>query len=436
MDRFHNSQAATRVNIYSPGDYLKQGLHWSAMTGLAIGAGVWAGFPALLFSGTMSAVVTVVGARYYRKLNEGYEERLCPNIVKDGLSESTTMFSKKLGLKCEPALQQFSIKAGVLKSDDLASELNEQAEKSIGLLSAGGDRPLIRISDPIMKLLSKDELNSVLAHEFSHIGGKHTASAHLVNLMGATIILTALSGFGMAMFHGGWMNTAASLAAGLAVNTYFSRYVAKKDTKEMVAKETETHRKSNSPGRLKFRTVLTLGFMAIPNPPLLVAAATSFAFGGGARLVAKSYSRRAEFQADRGVVKLGAEPLAQIISLRKIDAVEYRDHPKAAISRDWRSGSLLARTTKMVCSVDKTHPDTMRRCRRLAKLAAAQGQDVEAITAALAGKLDISSLPPLKAETPAGQMASEAHEEHAIDNPGSFPRRGQVNPSIRGLRNS
>ena len=110
--------------------------------------------------------------------------------------------------------------------------------------------------------------------------------------------------------------------------------------------------------------------------------------GLGSQLLVKSLGRRQEFQADRGAVAMGGDALGLIKALRKLETATLQDHPVIASLVDWRTGSAPARGVKMIASVFKDHPDTLRRCERLAKLAARNGRDAEAIKDAMLARVD------------------------------------------------
>jgi len=61
---------------------------------------------------------------------------------------------------------------------------------------------------------------------------------------------------------------------------------------------------------------------------------------------------------------------------------------------NWRKGSLVMRLSKRVLSLLKNHPDTSRRCKRLAHIAAQKGYSPASIRTALYGPIDISALSP------------------------------------------
>ena len=140
---------------------------------------------------------------------------------------------------------------------------------------------------------------------------------------------------------------------------------------------------------------VSIGVLAAANPiPVLTAVAIEHGFFWSANFINKSLSRRHEYQADRGAVALGADPLALATSLRKLTAVMERDEPELASSLNVHKGSFFARIGKRFELLYASHPSTELRCKKLAKMAAKQGRSTEEIEQALTGEVDISALPP------------------------------------------
>lgn len=97
------------------------------------------------------------------------------------------------------------------------------------------------------------------------------------------------------------------------------------------------------------------------------------------------FSRSMEFQADRGAIALGADPLAMITSLRKLDIV-YTRSLKQAFNGELPKKSLLSQAWKKATA---SHPPVAQRVARLKKIAAKQGVDEAKIEEAAHGALEV-----------------------------------------------
>lgn len=86
------------------------------------------------------------------------------------------------------------------------------------------------------------------------------------------------------------------------------------------------------------------------------------------QIISASLSRRNEFQADRIGVELTQNPQSLSSGLRKIEKYNCGVDPKLALS-DYRNGSLITQAYKRLKTVLRSHPNTDRRCARLAKMA-------------------------------------------------------------------
>ena len=121
------------------------------------------------------------------------------------------------------------------------------------------------------------------------------------------------------------------------------------------------------------------------NPVYPIVYAVTKAIGAAAKFVTSAFSRSNEYQADRGAVELGANPLALIGALRKMKAVQE-------ISLKEAFGDALPKPGKLKAAwknANATHPTIPRRVARLASIAKKKGYDEAQINAAVNSNIAI-----------------------------------------------
>lgn len=335
-----SSPASTEspVRFFGLRDYAQQGLHFAAYAGLAIGVGFWAGPAAVAIGVGIASVFTLGLVRTANRVRpDMFKKRVPAPDDKTGLNHAVNEFTLRAGLSKKPGLCVYEFNKKVKKAPPKKEgvyTLPPQMQRAVDLTAgvAGLRHPVLIVSEDLLNLMPPQETRAVIAHEFAHLGAQHTGLTIAEDLMHMVIISSAWTG---PIVIVGTIATSVAILTSLPVE---------------------------------------LGFLFAAN------------------LLKKSYSRRLEFQADRGAIALGANPLDLIVSLRKMEAVMMHDKPEQALSRDWRQGPWPGRMLKRATSLFKTHPATHRRCGRLAKIAAQQGYNSADIAAALTGPVDISTL--------------------------------------------
>lgn len=253
-------------------------------------------------------------------------------------------------------------------------------------------KPIIMISEPLLKLLDDDEEKAVLAHEFVHATAKHQHVALPQRLLtgvmavsnGLTLLATAI-GAGIVAFGA---SIVSAVVAGRAVQKLHKDGDLLAEKKDYLSipqlvrrKEAETVK--NITGSLASVGVMTY-FMPAYLP--LYAAIRGLALGG--KVLNGTLSRSMEYQADRGAVeRFEANPLALITSLRKITEISERSKLAAANGEPIPQKSLLTRTW---AGLTASHPTLERRIERLSELALAQGFSEAAIHEARTKTFDLS----------------------------------------------
>ena len=130
---------------------------------------------------------------------------------------------------------------------------------------------------------------------------------------------------------------------------------------------------------------VTLAVVTAFNPVYPVVYAITKTIGAAAKFVTSAFSRSNEYQADRGAVELGANPLALISALRKMKAVQE-------VSLKETFGDALPKPGKLKTAwknANATHPTIPRRVARLADIAKKKGYDAAQIDAAVNSNIAI-----------------------------------------------
>lgn len=249
-------------------------------------------------------------------------------------------------------------------------------------------KPRIMISEPLMKLLDDKEEYAVLAHEFTHVAAYHQHTSLPRNLLS-----------GIARTANGLTVMIAALSTGLL--TFCGAIVASALTKKIVDSVTDNparHKKSSElslPEKARSKkigeistnisTVLNVGLFTFMNPAYLGLFAASRVMNIGHKYIGGSFSRSNEYQADRGAVELGADPLALITALRKITQVN-KDSLNKAYDGNPPQKSALRKSWDQLFT---THPALERRIDHLADLALARGFSENAIADARTKPINI-----------------------------------------------
>jgi heat shock protein HtpX len=408
--------APRRVPVFRAADYGREAAHFTAAAALAFAAGVWVGPLTLLGCGAAAGLLTVGGSKLFDKILPAMfkKKEVAPGAA-EGLAEAVRDFTPKAGLAAAPALYDFELnKEDLAKQNDINAN-PAQFQRVFNAAAAGLTRPVILISEPLLDVLEEGETRAVVAHEFGHLGGRHIRLGMAANWLQMTTMFAAMFGLGGAVVSEGWLTGLLSIGGTVAIAYGGSKVMPKKE--DRYARDG-----TMKPGALRRQMMiwgaqeaLSVGILAIPNPAaVLTAVAIEHGFFWAANFINKSLSRRHEFQADRAAIAMGANPLKLIAALRKIEALLELNDPALAQARDWRRGALPLRALKMAESIFKTHPDTQRRCRRLAALARQQGYAAEEISAALAAPVDAARLRALS-DKGAEARAQEAAEKELRD---------------------
>lgn len=252
-------------------------------------------------------------------------------------------------------------------------------------------QPVIMISEPLLALLSDDEEKAVLAHEFAHAAARHQHVNIPLTILGTMTRYTNKITMIFAMFASGFWAFAGGIATQIATGRAARALQSQKDLGADNSDLTliDRHRKGMINRNVNAASTLAgVGYFSFVNPAFAPLWATLVVVNTGIKVALGGLSRSLEYQADKGAVKLGANPLALVTALRKLDTLQTR-----SIERAWGGKEnmpqvdLIDRAWKRATT---THPATAQRIGRLSALARRQGFGTEAIDKAIQGPLDLS----------------------------------------------
>jgi heat shock protein HtpX len=191
--------------------------------------------------------------------------------------------------------------------------------------------PAISISERHLKLLDDAEKKAFLAHEFAQIKSTH-GEPEPATLVSSVIAKASHLLNGLSLVAGFVSTGLTTFAASLAVSALSgfmlfsfdkseSKETKKKKDEELSLSELFNRKKITTQNRLAIETVFVAA-MSSSNPVYLGIHMIARTLQTAAKVTHSTVLRALSLQADRdGVEQLGADPLAMITALRKIDAV-------------------------------------------------------------------------------------------------------------------
>jgi heat shock protein HtpX len=277
------------------------------------------------------------------------------------------------------------------KRKSLTEIVMEQSAKTHNAAAMRFGKPIIMISEPLLKLLDSNEEKAVLAHEFAHAVARHQhVSLPSKLLMGTAAVansitrLTAFFSLGLpaigASIGGGFVTRRATALSHKNRKLLFSRNKA-------LSLSDVTKKKKLKSLSGKVGTLTTIGIAGYFSPAYLGLAAAVTALNAGAQVAGGLLSRSMEYQADKGAVQLGGDPLALVTALRKMELVQKRSLEEAFGGNIPKSGKLTKTWKKMT----STHPATARRIKKLSGIARKQGVSEDAIKKAVNDPIQVSA---------------------------------------------
>ncbi|TAL34882.1 MAG: hypothetical protein EPN97_07835 [Alphaproteobacteria bacterium] len=313
------------------------------------------------------------------------------------LGEIAADLYKKSGLKAEGnPIYDFQPDKDKIKKNKLS--VSDRLAKMQGLVAQTHNaaalqlgKPVIMISKPLLKLLDDNEEKAVLAHEFAHAASRHQhATLPQRLILGVAASAAGLTLIG-AMVSLGWAPVLCAIGASVVSGIAFRKAIGA-ERKELLSKEDDdltlpelARKKKLVTGRKLLGTVTTTAVLGFFSPAFLALYGVVKGIGATSKVLSASFSRSIEYQADRGAVTLGADPLALVTGLRKIEIVAKRSKEKAFDGNLPKAGYLK----KIWNSLTVDHPSTSRRIDRLCKMAKKQGVSQDLIEKAAKSPIEI-----------------------------------------------
>ena len=247
-------------------------------------------------------------------------------------------------------------------------------------------KPIIMISEPLLHLLTDKEEKAVLAHEFAHAAANHHYVTLPTEIASRVIRTVNLVSVGLTVMVAGVTGVLTSvagalLAVGLSHRVKFSKKT-KADQPQQTNEETEDKEEISIKG-LFAGAVTGVGVLSYFQPVFVPVMAGVFGMNVLSGLLQKSFSRCQEYQADRGAITLGGDPLGLITALRKITIVSRGEEEERRLlleEEDWIDTAV---------EYAATHPRLNKRIEKLADMAREQGASEQAIYEAMHGRLNV-----------------------------------------------
>lgn len=397
--------------------------HYGAAAALATAAVMIAAPWALVTGAILVGGINYLAVKAQKRfLENNLEVQPDTSAISPRLGEIADELYAKSGLKAEgnPIYDFKSDENKVKKSGSIWTELlakmQDMAAKTHNAAALQMGKPVIMISKPLLKLLDDKEEKAVLAHEFAHAAARHqylTMPAGIITGIAASAVGLTLFG---ALFTLGWTPFLISTIAGVAAALVFKKALPSKDKEIINTEEKELSfpniaRKKKLTGLQKvFSAVVQTSVIYKYNPAYVMLYAASKATKAAATVINKAFSRSIEYQADRGAVTYGADPLALATGLRKIELVVSRSVKAAYGNEPVPEKGFLK---KAWANLSADHPTTDNRVKRLCKMAKKQGVAQELIDKAAKGALEVSQdndmLPSLLKSLACGGDALRCH---------------------------
>jgi heat shock protein HtpX len=390
------------TKLYTLRNICSVAMHYAATAALVVGS-LMIGQPWVIgISACLVGGLSYLGIKKQKELLENSLVRH-PDIHKFSprLGKTAEELYKKSGLKEDGyPIYDFRVDAAKMKGNksvwtalfremfDLMGQTHNAAALRIG-------KPVIMISEPLLKLLDDDEEKAVLAHEFAHAVARHNhvglPQRLFASAASATNGLTRL----VAAFAAGWVGVTSAIVAGVASaagSTILLRKVHGngklliKDDSDLSMDEIVTKRKLTRVTSI-VSTVATASVLTYFSPVYLAiyAATKTLSMAGG--IVSSTFSRSMEYQADRGAVELGGDPLALITSLRKMTRIQEMSREELF---EGKKPPELGALRKAWQKLNASHPTLEKRTGRLADMARKQGKSEALINRAAYGPVHVS----------------------------------------------
>lgn len=390
------------THLYKPKNYLSTAIHYGATAALAVGSFALGGPVGIAAAVLLTGGVSYLIIKEQKKFLENHlVEHPDVHEHSPNLGKMADELYKKTGLSAaEHPLYDF--RADPQKSTGKKSFLQsafEEAFETMGethnaaALNLG--KPVIMISEPLLKLLDDDEEKAVLAHEFTHAAAHHQHLGIPQKLIGgisvATNAMTMIGAWWSAGIVGIISSAVARTATGIGSYFLTKKFLDKDKLLSTPSSVLDLDAAAEKKDILKnigrVSKAASVAVLTYFNPVYLGLYAATRVLNAATKVIGGAFSRSMEYQADEGAVALGADPLALATGLRKIEKVVENSKLEAFDGKLPKKGSLSKAWAKAVSS----HPSTENRVKRLAEMAKKQGVEQAKIDQAAFGKIEVSN---------------------------------------------
>lgn len=374
---------------------------------LAVTGGVIVLGPPAWAVGTGAAIAGIITAVSLARERKTIMRDITPYPADSALSPNLGKIAadlyKKSGLKSKNApIYGFRLKADVDTSGKsftgrLAGKIRNRLRKRSNLkagmpqatsLSMVG-KPAIVISEPLLKLLDENETKAVLAHEFARAAGHHQQFGTSHGFVSRVLVTLNSVTLRYAMLASGPVGYIAMFAERgvprllMGANVAWGKILNKKKRTPTLKQMARQKRISNT--LVVTSAVAATAVVSYINPVYLGVFVGVKVLSSASKFLNNAFSRSLEHEADRGITALGADPLALITALRKIEMVK-----KGSIEKTYK-GTLSepGRLTKAWRRLNSNQPDADQRIKRLADIARKKGASESKIKAAVSGPLKV-----------------------------------------------
>ncbi len=258
--------------------------------------------------------------------------------------------------------------------------LQRKSESYLAAVIYAG-KPVLAVAAPLLAMLDDEEERAVLAHELVHLREKHIYTSYALTILCAAVIWAATLVRIAWFFAAGWEAAVYAGMAGISAGLLIVRWIRKKG-----------HWGKTGGQWQQFKVFLTIScivsvlVMAVFMPLYPLIFFTSFLMQIAAWTILRGRSRTSEYRADAGIVDLGANPLAMMTALRRLQYLHDDAAEKAGARRRLNAPTLRNRVRKNLYA---THPPIDDRLTHLAKIARRHGYPEEDIRTAEYGSIEI-----------------------------------------------
>lgn len=390
------------THLYKPKNHLSTAIHYGATAALALGSFALGGPLGIAAAIALTGGISYLVIKEQKKFLENHlVEHPDVHEHSPNLGKIADEFYKKTGLSAtEHPLYDF--RADPQKSHGKKSFLQsafEEAFETMGethnaaALNLG--KPVIMISEPLLKLLDDEEERAVLAHEFTHAAAHHQHLGIPQKLLGgiavATNAMTMIGAWWSAGIVGIISSAVARTATGIGSYFLTKKFLDKDKLLSTPSSVLDLDAAAEKKDILKnigrVSKAASVAVLTYFNPVYLGLYAATRVLNAATKVIGGAFSRSMEYQADEGAVALGADPLALATGLRKIEKVVENSKLEAFDGKLPKKGSLSKAWAKAVSS----HPSTENRVKRLAEMAKKQGVEQAKIDQAAFGKIEVSN---------------------------------------------